>query len=147
MAVKIKQKLTDFKSSLLHKSFKIGIFIKGIDGILETAGGIILIFINLIANFIVKLSHKFSINMKLFGIIYLISHGLTKVFLVTMLWKGRSWAYPVTIIFLIIFVLYQFYRYSLNNSIFMAVLSFLDIIIIILTWIEYRRIRKSGEFE
>lgn len=152
-------------SNILHKGFEIGILIKTIDGILEIIGGILLIFLNpsrlsnfvvwltqhelsedprdVIANFMIKLSSKFTISTQYFGVFYLISHGIVKLILIIFLLKRKPWAYPLTIISLILFIIYQIYRYTLYPSSGLIILTIFDIVMIILTFIEYRRIKKN----
>ena len=93
----LKLKRFNAKNNLVHKSFEIGILLKGVDGILEIVGGVLLIFLNpirlnkltvlltqhelwedphdIIANFMLKFSSTFSISTQYFGVFYLISHG------------------------------------------------------------------------
>lgn len=152
-------------NNIFHKSFEIGILIKAIDGVFEIIGGILLIFLNpsrlskliawltqhelsedprdAVANFMIELSSKFTISTQNFGVFYLISHGMVKVILIILLWKRKVWAYPLTIVSLVLFIIYQIYRYTLNPSIGLVILTVFDIIMIILTFIEYRRIRDS----
>lgn len=154
------------KGSIIHKSFEIGILIKGIDGVLEIIGGTLLIFLNpgrlnklitlltqhelsedpndIISNFMIKMSSSFSISTQHFGIFYLISHGLVKLILVILLWKKKIWAYPLTVIFLMLFILYQIYRYTISQSIGLILLTIFDIIMIVLTLIEYKRIKAES---
>jgi len=154
------------KSNLFHKSFEIGILLKGLDGLLEIIGAILLKFFNperlnkltvlltqhelsedpndVISNLIIELSSNFSIDMQNFGIFYLFSHGIIKLILVTLLWKRKIWAYPLTVVFLALFIIYQVYRYNLSHSIFLLVLTVFDIIMIFLTFMEYKRIKKSN---
>lgn len=151
--------------SMFHKSFKIGILLKAIDGVLEIIGGILLVLLNpvrlnkiivlltqhelsqdpkdIIANSIIKLSSKFTVNTQYFGVFYLISHGAIKLILIILLWKRKIWAYPITIISLVLFIVYQIYRYTIYHSSWLILLTFLDIIIILLTFIEYKRIKNS----
>ena len=113
---------------MVHKSFEIGILLKGIDGILEIIGGVLLIFLNplrlnkvivlltqyelsedpkdIVASFLIKFSTTFSVSTQYFGIFCLISHGLVKFILVMLLWKRKIWAYPLTIVSLILFIVY-----------------------------------------
>lgn len=150
---------------LFHKSFKIGILLKAIDGILEIIGGILLIFLNptrfnrivsllihhelsedpkdIAANFLLRLSSQFNISTQYFGVIYLVSHGAIKVILIILLWKRKVWAYPITIFVLILFVVYQIYRYTISHSTGLILLTILDIAVILLTYIEYKRIKGS----
>lgn len=159
-----KRKIINSNGNALHKSFKIAILIKAIDGGLEMIGGILLLFLNparlsnlvvlltqhelsedpgdVIANFMIKLSSKFTVSTEYFGAFYLISHGIIKIILIMLLWRGKLWAYPLTIISLILFIIYQIYRYILNPSTGLVILTIFDIIMIILTFIEYKRITR-----
>lgn len=148
---------------LFHISFEIGLLLKGINGLLEIIGGILLLFLNpdrlnkliilltqnelskdpkdMIANALIALSHSFSISTQQFGIFYLMSHGIIKCILVFLLWRRKMWAYPLTILALVLFIAYQVYRYIISPSGFLILLSIFDIIMIVLTVIEYRKIR------
>jgi uncharacterized membrane protein len=150
---------------LLHEAFDIGIILKGIDGVLEIIGGIILAavkpsFVNQVvmllmshelsedprdvfANFLLKTAHDFSLGSRIFGAIYLLSHGVIKVALVYALLKRRLMAYPAAIIFFVFFIIYQVYRYTISHSAWMIALSVLDLFVILLTWWEYRRLKAA----
>lgn len=154
-------------NGIFHKGFQFGILVKAINSTLEIICGILLVFLspsrlnnliialtqhglsqypeNVIADFIIKLSSKFTVNTQHFGIFYLVSHGIVKLTLIIFLWKGKSWAYPVTIASLIIFILYQIYRYIMKSSMGLIILTIFDIIMIILTFIEYIRVKKIKE--
>lgn len=148
--------------NLIHKSYLVALFIKGIDSILEIIGGILFFFANplllndilktifqhelledphdLIANLLIKLSSNISEQTKLFGSIYLLSHGIIKMILVIALLKKKLWAYPLAEVVFTFFVIYQIYRFYYTHSIFLIFLTIIDIAIIILTWIEYKKI-------
>jgi uncharacterized membrane protein len=154
---------TDVK--VLHETFRAGIFIKGIDGILEIIGGAILYVVSplqinrlvllltshelsedprdIIASHLVRWAGHLSVHTKLFGSFYLASHGIMKTAIVLLLWRGRLSAYPAAIVFFSVFILYQGYRYSYSHSIWLIFLSVFDIIIIVLTWLEYQRMRRE----
>jgi len=160
-----KLKEDNIKNDVIHKSFEIGMLLKGIDGVLEIIGGILLKFLNperlnkltvlltqhelsedpkdIISNLMIKLSSNFSISTQNFGIIYLVSHGIVKFILVILLWRKKIWAYPLTIVSLILFIIYQVYRYTISHSIFLIVLTIFDIIMILLTYIEYKRMKDN----
>ncbi|MFT8314904.1 MAG: DUF2127 domain-containing protein [Clostridium sp.] len=153
------------KNNIFHKSFEIGILLKGINGILEIISGVLLIFLNpyrlsklvvlltynelledpkdIIANFVMRSSLGFNLSIQHFGIFYLISHGMIKLFLVIMLWKKKMFAYPLTIFSLILFIIYQIYRYTFSNSVWLLGLTIFDSIMIILTFIEYKNIKDK----
>jgi len=149
---------------LFHLSFEIGLLLKGINGLLEIVGGLLLFFLNpdrlnsliilltqnelshdpndMVSNTLISLGHNFSISAQQFGIFYLMSHGLIKCILVFLLWKRKLWAYPLTILALALFIAYQVYRYIISPSAFMIALSVFDAIMIVLTVIEYNKIKN-----
>ncbi len=151
--------------SLVHIAFEISIFFKGLDGVLEIIGGLLLFFLksetisrivvaltlhelsedrnDIIASYLVRLAHDVSASSQVFAGVYLLSHGVIKVFLVESLLRGRLWAYPTAIVFFALFIVYQMYRYYLQPSIGMIALSILDLIVIGLTWLEYRQLKRA----
>ena len=150
--------------SSVHIAFEISIFFKGLDGVLEIFGGLLLFLVrpdtisrivmavtqhelsedrdDIIASYLVRLTQDFSANSQVFAGVYLLSHGAIKVFLVASLLRGRLLAYPTAIVFFALFIIYQMYRYYLHPSIGMIALSILDLIVIVLTWLEYRQLRR-----
>jgi len=40
-----------------------------------------------------------------------------------------------------LFLVYQIYRYSHTHSVWLLALSILDLFVIVLTWLEYQRLR------
>ncbi|HXQ57128.1 MAG TPA: DUF2127 domain-containing protein, partial [Actinomycetes bacterium] len=65
--------------------------------------------------------------------------GLVKVILVAALLKNQLWAYPWTIVFLGVFILYQVYRLSFQPSVGLVALTVFDAVIAWLTYREYRK--------
>lgn len=156
--------MSDIRSSkYIHIGFQVGLLIKGIDGLLEILGGFLLIYLNplrihklaailtqhelledpkdYVANALLSLAEHFSIDAQSFGIIYLFSHGLIKCLIIFLLWKKYTWAYPLSIIFITLFIIYQIYRYIITPSLFMIILTIFDIFIIVLTYIEYQKLK------
>jgi uncharacterized membrane protein len=153
------------RQSLAHIAFEIGIFFKGLDGVLEIVGGLLLFFVkpetisgvvialtqhelgedahDVVASYLVRAANSFSASSQVFAGIYLLSHGVIKIVLVESLLRGRLLAYPTAIVVFALFIVYQMYRYSLQPSIAMIVLSILDVIVIALTWLEYRRLKRA----
>lgn len=151
--------------TVLHDSFRAGITIKGIDGILEAIGGVLLWFVNpealtrgvrrillheltknpndYIATHLLHSTLKLAAADPAFASIYLVTHGLTKALLVIALWFDRYWAYPLTIFVFGVFAVYQVYRFFITHSTFMAVLTVFDAVIIYLTWMEWREQRRT----
>ena len=144
---------------LLHDSFRVGITIKGIDGLLEAIGGVLLWFkVNTLNSWLQALcehelardkhdiifhhisvaSQKLASGSPMFASLYLLSHGLVKVVLVVCLWANRLWAYPLTIVVFGAFMVYQTYRFTHTHSWALIILTLFDGLLIFLTWKEYQ---------
>jgi len=144
----------------VHRLFAVSILIKGVDGVLETIGGILLMFVSpealnslvlfltahelsdhpddWVATSLRHAVHNLSSDTKLFVSGYLVAHGLVKVFLVAGLLRQKLWAYPAALWFLGIFILYQLYRFSHTHSLGLLVLSAFDLFVASLVGLEYR---------
>ncbi len=156
------------KSPITHTLFKISIIAKGVDGVLETIGGILLFFISpkqihaiiqritqhelskdhkdIIASYLLNSTSHLTKGVTNFAAMYLLWHGVVKIGLVAALMLKRRWAYPVAIAAFTVFLGYQLYRYSHTHSPELLVLSVLDVLVIILTWLEYRRLHTAHGF-
>ncbi len=139
--------------------FDVSIIIKGIDGLLETMGGTLLLFIkptqltaivklitqreliedpkDIIVNYLLNASHHFSLNVELFVAIYLLIHGAIKIIIVVGLLKNKLWAYPLGILVFSAFVLYQIYQYIQSYSVSLIIFTIFDVFLIFITWYEY----------
>jgi uncharacterized membrane protein len=157
------------KKSVLNDFFYTFIVIKGIDGFLESVGGLLLFFIkpatlnalivtltqhelledphDLIASRMVQFASNLSIKSEHFGAIYLFIHGLIKISVMTSLLKGALWGYRVAFIFLSVFIVYQLYRFSLNHSAILLGLTIFDCIFLLLVWKEYLNTRARPSVE
>lgn len=150
------------KGDLTDQAFRIGLFFKGIDGLLETIGGIALLIIrpaqidhlakwlthgelsqdphDFIATHVLKTAHDLTGSSLVFGAAYLLSHGVVKLVLVFEVLRDRLWAYTGLIVVTALFVVYQVYRITFDKfSIGLFLLTIFDLIIIYLTQKEYRR--------
>jgi uncharacterized membrane protein len=147
---------------LVHVLFLVSVIGKGIDGVLEIAGGVLLFFLDplqihgivrlltqhelsedpndLVANYLLHRTGHVSAGARTFGAIYLLSHGMVKLVLVTGLLSRRRWAYPAAIFAFLLFVVYQLYRYTHTGSPELLALSALDVLVVVLTWLEYQRL-------
>jgi uncharacterized membrane protein len=65
------------------------------------------------------------------------------VVLVTALLLNKLWAYPWMITVLILFIGYQLYRIALQPTVGMVALTVFDLVIVVLTWREYRQQRRT----
>jgi uncharacterized membrane protein len=65
-----------------------------------------------------------------------------KVVLVVALLRNKLWAYPWMIAVLVCFVAFQVYEFASSPSYGLAFLTVFDLVVISLTWREYRRQRQ-----
>ena len=144
--------------------FRVGVILKGLDGMLEMAGGIALWLVSpgsivrwvgqltqdeiarnrhdVIAHHL-RLALGSLVSGRHFLAMYLLAHGIVKILVVVALLNNRLWAYPVSIAVFGAFIVYQLYRFTLGGSAGLIVLSAFDLIVIGLIWMEYRA-RKPG---
>lgn len=98
---------------------------------------------DVIANYLLHSAQNLSIGTKTFAALYLISHGAIKLWLIIGLLRQKILYYPTSILIFSLFILYQLYRFSLTHSYLLLVISFLDAIVIALTWHEWKQLRKA----
>jgi uncharacterized membrane protein len=149
--------------TLLDKAYEIGIIIKGIDGVLELIGGLLVLTIsphtvtgitnfltqdalqenphNFIAVHIARAGNHLAAGHNLFAAAFLLTHGLVKVVLVTCLLLNKLWAYPWALIVLGLFLVYQAYLLITQPGFGIAFLTVLDIIIIWLIYREWQQVK------
>jgi uncharacterized membrane protein len=145
----------------LDRIFEVGIILKGLDGLLETIGGLLLFAItpatidrlvarltqhelsedsnDFIARHLLRYAHGLTGSAVTFAAVYLLLHGIIKIVLVVALLRNQAWAYPAMIAFLLIFIAYQLYRLVLSPTFGLTVLTGFDALIVWLTWREWRR--------
>lgn len=148
----------------VHKIFEISLLLKGAHALIECIGGIVLAFINtgsiqsfaekltrgelledqhdFLATHILRLAQNTSISTQHFYAFYLLSHGLVKVLLVVSLLRNKLWAYPVSLVVLGLFILYQLYRFSHTHGLGLIFLTAFDLVVMVLIWHEYRLVRR-----
>ncbi len=144
----------------IHTIFNISIALKGIHAVIEIIGGVAAILItktsytalifsitqgelsedpkDFIAHYLLTSAQHFSVDSQHFLAFYLLSHGIIKIILVVGLLKEKLWAYPTSIAVFSLFIIYQLYRFTFTHSIWLLLLTILDVLIILLTWHEYK---------
>lgn len=150
------------REKIFHRLFEAGIWIKGIDGLLETAGGILLLTVSLqalnshiiafaqsdiqrdsgdlIGHILRHAAHQITEKSKLIAGAYLLGNGVVKVFLAACILRGKLWCYPVGIAVITLFILLQVARMAFHFSWAMFCGTFIDVLIVLLIWREYRSI-------
>ena len=149
-----------------HKIYEVfvgAVIIKGLNAILEIALGTLLFFTDivedvvagLVRNEIIEDPNSFVANyiqsllsttpqVQSFGALYIVSHGIVKVFLMAGLLRNKLWAYPATIAVLALFITYQMVRYLNTHSILLIFLSVFDAVVVWLVWHEYKRLQQKA---
>ncbi|MDO8105852.1 DUF2127 domain-containing protein [Isoptericola sp. b441] len=154
----------DYWQHVLDLVFLIGVTFKAIDGLGEILIGIPLLFItpagvtnavhhltarelaedphDLIANLLVHgVNHLAGSDLRLLGIYFLV-HGIVKAAIVIAIIIGAIRVYPWAIGALTALTIFQIVELALHPTISVALLTVLDIIIIALTWREWREHRS-----
>lgn len=151
----------------LDRTFAIGLIAKGINGLIEILGGLLLIVASpaaigrllealtrrelaedptdFLATRLLHLaaSETFTSGGLRFAAIYLLAHGLVKVVLVAAVLRGKLWAYPWMIGFLLLFIGYQLYRIAVDPTVGMIALTVFDAALTWLTFREWQRHRHT----
>ncbi|MDB5177047.1 MAG: hypothetical protein JWN75_715 [Candidatus Saccharibacteria bacterium] len=147
--------------------YRIGVIIKGLDGLAELIAGIALVIspaivhmvlssvvgqanehhgrtFHFIAEYVARLDNDLAKSGLLFLTIFLIGHGVVKLVLVYCLLRRYVHAYPYAIAVLILFLVYQIYVLIQDPlSIGMWFFTLLDIVIIWLVWGEYKDLQEK----
>lgn len=148
----------------IHQLFEVSVLLKGVHAAGECIGGIALAMTSngsirqlvarltqselaedkrdFVANHLIAWAQGFSIQTQHFYAWYLLSHGIVKLALVAGLLMRKLWAYPTAIIVFGLFIAYQLYRYTQTHGFGLLVLTALDLIVVALTWHEFRLIRR-----
>ena len=159
----------DFKAkTTFDRVFEGGLFIKGLSGISEAIGGLLLFVftpedIHRFTNFIThqellespnsKISHlilhstqNFTNGSRIFLIVYLWLHASIKLIAVIGILKNILWAYPFSLITLGALMLYQAYSiFFVKASIGMIGLTIFDIFILWMITVEYKKVKSKLE--
>lgn len=150
----------------VHILFDISLIGKAVDGVLEIIGAIVLYLVSpeqingmmrilmqhelsedphdRLAMLLLHAAQQLSSDTQVFAASFLLWHGVVKVGLVWALFLRHLRAYPVAIVAFALFLFYQLYRYTHTHSVWLLALSILDLFVIVLTWLEYKRLRASS---
>ena len=157
--------MQDISEKEIHTVFDVTLFLKAIHAFIEVAGGFVLLFIsqttivnfvnffirdeiteeptNHILQYISQSTAHITGSSKTFAALYLVSHGIINAGIVIALWKEKLWAYPVSMVVLGLFGVYQLYAYLLNHSYWLLALTLLDALVLVLVWHEYGVLKKG----
>lgn len=149
----------------LHRLFLTSVWLKGLAGLLETIAGFLFLFGSLsdlknlvvfftapelsedpddwIATSLIRVVEQLTPNAKLWASAYLILHGAIKLSLVAGLLLQKLWAYPLSLWLLATFIAYQSYRFMHTHSIWLVLLTIVDLIVALLIWREYQSHKQN----
>lgn|SRR5487761_797335 len=155
-----------FNEATIHLIFEASLLVKGAFALFELAGGIIAYFISqrflldlmteitqdelredpqdVVANYLLHQAQHFSLSAQHFAAFFLLSHGVVKLWLIAGLLREKSCYFPIAIVVFALFIGYQLYRFSFTHSFLLLLITALDVVIIGLTWHEYRYLRRSA---
>ncbi len=150
----------------IHLIFEVSLWLKAVFALFEIAGGFATYFVSkhfllnlvlwvtqdefaedphdLVANFLLHAVQNLSVSAQTFAAAYLLGHGIIKLWIIVGLLREKIWYYPTAIVAFFLFIVYQLYRYSFTHSIWLLAITLLDLIVIGLTWHEYRYLRNMA---
>ncbi len=146
-------------------AFQASLWFKAIFALIEIAGGLVALFVShaflvsmanlvtqgelnedphdFVANYLLQTVQHLSIGTQHFTSFYLLSHGAIKLWLIIGLLRERLWYYPTAMVVFGLFILYQSYRFYFTHSVWLLMLTVVDLIVIALTWHEYRFLHRK----
>lgn len=98
---------------------------------------------DLLLNFILRFFVNLSLSTKTIIIIYLILHGLIKIFIVLSLWKKKLRAYPTSIFLISSLIMIEILSVIYYKSVYQLIFIIVDIMILTFLSIEYRDVLKK----
>jgi uncharacterized membrane protein len=139
------------KDIILHKAFFATVIVNGCIALADMAAGFFFLFHRQITTFLYFSNYPFSTILQrvvlsisaqnqVMGMVYFFSHGVVKLILVWGLLTNRLWAYPLAIVLLSGFSMYQLYDVIVRFSWFTILLLIVNIITVFFISREYRQI-------
>lgn len=150
--------------SRIHLIFQVSLFLKGAFAVFEIIGGILAYVVpqqfvfnvvamltqgelaedprDVIANYLLHTAQTVSVSTRHFATLYLLSHGVIKLWLILGLLREKLWYYPTAMIIFGLFIVYQLYRFSFAHSEFLLLITVVDVVVIALTIHEFSYLRR-----
>lgn len=100
---------------------------------------------DLLISVVYPLIQEHSFTITYFIAAYLLFWGFIDVFFSIQLLRHKLWAFPVSIVLITLFVLYEIYRFTHTHSLFLLGVIVIDVVIIFLTYREYRRLQQNTQ--
>jgi uncharacterized membrane protein len=154
-----------FGEKNIHAVFELSLLLKAILAVMEIVAGILTYFVtpqfllnllhrsmqvefiadqgDVVANYLLHTAQSLSISSLHFAAFYLLIHGVIKLWIIIGLWRKKLGYYPAAIAIFSLFIIYQLYRYTFTHSVLLILITVLDVVVIALTLLEYRRLRHE----
>jgi uncharacterized membrane protein len=148
------------REGVLDLVFLVGVLVKGLDGLVEVIGGVVLLLVSpgqllgaaqamaagelledpddLLVNLVLHGIQGLQVGTEVFLAVYLLAHGLVKLLVVAALLRGTRRVYPWVVAVLVGFLAYQGYQLIVAPTVVMVALTVLDLAVVVLTWREWR---------
>lgn len=158
------KKLAEEKN--IHLIFEVSLWFKAAFALFEIIGGILVYFISqqflltlvslvtqvelmedpndFLSHYLINSAQNFSISSQHFAAFFLFSHGVIKLFLIIGLLREKLWYYPTALVVFTLFIGYQLYRFSFTHSPWLLFITLVDLLVVWLTWHEWRYLRKRA---
>lgn len=163
------EKFSKNHAQAIDKSFNIMLYLKLIFASGETLAGVLLYFFKnasihtaidfltsgelaenpkaFIASHILQFGQLLTVSSQRLAAIYLLLHGLVKLITLILLFRKKLWAYPLSILVFIGFIAYQMREFALTHHYTMIALTLFDLVMIWLTYLEYRQLQAQMHAE
>lgn len=147
-----------------YELFRVSVLLKGAISLAEVLAGVAALFVSpsmvatiatlltqgelaeepkdALANYLLGLVQHYSVGLSIFIAFYLVSRGAIKLLLVIALLKNKLWAYPLSLVVLELFVIYQLYQIMLARSPIVIGITLFDLVVMYFIWREYRVVQK-----
>ena len=147
--------------AIIHYIFLSAVTVKAFNGTVEILSGLLFLFFgrqveyevyaltnfelterhnDFVAKFLINSAHGLNISASHFVAYYLLFHGIMNFVLVIAIYRQKIWAYPAAVFLFSLFLIYQVIRVTHTHSVGLGAMSIIDLLMIVLTWLEYRRI-------
>lgn len=156
-------------ATLVERSFKTALSFKFPFAIGETLSGLLLFLFNnatihrlidvltagelmedphlFVARHLVQLGQVITLSGQRMAALYLLLHGVLKLGTLLLFFRTKRWAYPLSILLFIGFIGYQIREFLATHHISMIALTLFDLLMIVLTFLEYKELKKRFELK
>jgi uncharacterized membrane protein len=147
--------------SFVHRAFWLSLFLKGLDGALQLAGGVVVLIFEpgtlgkayrWLTRFLLgKSSHNaeadFHISIEILVCIYLLSHGIIKVLLVYGLLKEKLWVFPAALVGFGFFLTLEIYRIYQHFYWAILILMCIDVFVVTMVILEWKKVKVQTSLQ